>query len=389
MTVPTPDSLEQIEDNEGPSLLDLALPLARHVKLLVAVPLLIGCIAVGISYLIPPTFTARTTFLPPQQQQSAASSALASLGALGGLAGMAAGGLRTPADQYAALLESTTIADRIIDQFKLMEVYEAKLRVDARFQLSRHLRVMVGKKDGLITVEVDDHDPKRAAAMANQHVDELRRLTGQLALTEAQQRRLFFETQMKKSRDQLTDAQRALQASGFNQGALKAEPKAAAEGYAQLKAELTAGEVRLQALRQTRSDSAPEVQQSLATLSALRAEIARAEASSASPSGGPDYVSKYRDFKYQEALFELFSRQYEMARVDESREGTLIQVIDPATPPEKKSKPRRATVGLTSTGIAFVVLLAGLLVRERWQQAKTQTATAEKIARLREALRGR
>ena len=109
--------------------------------------------------------------------------------------------------------------------------------------------------------------------MANRHVDELRRLTGQLALTEAQQRRMFFETQMKKSGEELTQAQRALQASGFNQGALKAEPKAAAEGYAQLKAEVTAGEVRLQALRQTLSDSAPEVQQLRATLGALRSAL--------------------------------------------------------------------------------------------------------------------
>ncbi len=373
------------EDDEGIDLLDLALPLLQHWKLLVAGPLLAGIVALGITYLIKPTFTSRTVFLPPQQQQSAAASALASLGALSGLVGAAAG-IKSPADQYVALLQSTTVADRLIDEFKLMQVYESKYRFEARKELADNARMSLGKKDGLITVEVDDEEPQRAAEMANRHVDELRRLTSQLALTEAQQRRVFFESQLKKTRDDLTQAQQQLQASGFNPGALKAEPKAAAEGYARLKAEVTAAEVRLQTLRRNLSETTPEVQQAQTMLGALRAQLGKAEAST-DLSGGPDYISKFREFKYQETLFELFARQYELARLDESREGALIQVVDVAKPAERKSKPKRAIIAVATTLAALLLLAVFVVTRHFWRQSAARPEKAAKLAQLRAALK--
>ena len=198
------------DDDEGIDLLDLALPLAEHWKLLVLGPVVAGLMALGITFLIPKTYSSRTVFLPPQQQQSAAASAIAQLGALSGLVGSAAG-LKSPADQYVALLQSTTVADRLIDEFKLMQVYDEEFRFKAREELAKNVRVSLGKKDGLITIEVDDKDPQRAADIANRHVDGLRRLTSQLALTEAQQRRVFFEAQLTQTRDRLTQAQQALQ----------------------------------------------------------------------------------------------------------------------------------------------------------------------------------
>ena len=379
-----PTSIDDADADDGIDLLDLALPLVANLKLLIAGPLLAGLAALGVTFLIAPTYTSRTAFLPPQQQQSAAASAIASLGALSGLAGAAAG-IKSPADQYVALLQSTTVADRLIDEFKLMQVYERKFRFEARKDLAANVRVALGKKDGLITVEVDDEDPQRAAAIANRHVDELRRLTGQLSLTEAQQRRAFFETQLKQTRDRLTEAQQALQASGFNPGALKAEPKAAAEGYARLKAEATAAEVRLQTLRRNLSDTTPEVQQAQTMLGALRAQLAKTEEST-DLTGGPDYVSKYREFKYQETLFDLFARQYELARLDESREGAMIQVVDVAAPAEWKSRPKRALIAAATT-VATLLLLAMFVVgRHFWRQSAARPESAAKIDRLRNAL---
>jgi len=251
--------------------------------------------------------------------------------------------------------------------------------------LATRVRVLLGKKDGLISIDVDDVDPQRAADIANRHVDELRRLTSQLALSEAQQRRAFFESQLKKARDDLTTAQLALQASGFNPGALKAEPKAAAEGYARLKAEVTAAEVRLQTLRRNLADTTPEVAQAQTMLSALRAQLGKTEESS-DLSGGPDYVGKFREFKYQEALFELFSRQYELARLDESREGALIQVVDVATPAEHKSKPRRALVALVTTFASMLLLASMFIARHIWRQAAARPERAAKLAQLRATL---
>lgn len=369
--------------DERLGLLDIAVVLAENLKLLIIGPLVVGLATLGITYLITPTFTARTTFLPPQQQQSSAAAALSSLGALSGLIGAGAG-VRTPADQYVALALSTTVADRIIDQFDLIKVYDEKLRHDARRELARNTRVTAGKKDGLIVVEVDDDSPVRAAEMANRYVEELRALNGRLALTEAQQRRAFFEGHLQRTRERLTQAQSDLQASGFDQASLKAEPKAAAEVYAKLKAEVTAQEARLQTLRSMLTDRAPEVQQQEALLGVLRAQLARIE-QSAGRDATPDYIGRYREFKYQEALFEQFARQYELARVDESREG-MLQVVDEATPPEKKSAPKRMLLAIGATAAALIVLLSYVLASHRWRQAVRLPEGAHQLERLRAAL---
>ena len=376
-------AVEVMDEDDSISLLETALPLAEHWKLLVVGPLVAGLAAFGIASLIPPTYTATTTLLPPQQQQSSASSLLSSLGSLAGLAG-GASAVRTPADQYVALMQSATVSDRMVDQFKLLDVYDQKYRVDARRALAANVRIAVGKKDGLITVEVDDKSPQRAAEMANRYVDELRRMTDTIAVSEAQQRRKFFELQLRQTQEKLVQAQQALQASGFAQGALKAEPKSAAEAYARLRAELTAAEVRLQTLRGSLSDSTPEVQQQQGTLAALRSQVARLEQPAAAASG-PDYVSKYREFKYQETLFDLFAKQYELARVDESREGGLIQVVDAAAPPERKSKPKRLFIALGATFAGGIILVAAVLIRGSWRAAVSDPANADRLARLRKA----
>jgi uncharacterized protein involved in exopolysaccharide biosynthesis len=365
---------QEFEDDEGMDLFELIDLMRQHLILLIGGSLAAGLIVLGATYLVTPTFTATTTFFPPQQQQSATASVLATLGPLAGLAG-AAGAVRTPADQYVALMQSVTVSDRIVDQFQLMQEYDLKFRVDARKALSNNVRMTVGKKDGLISVEVDDKSPQRAAAMANQYVDELRRMTATIAVTEAQQRRVFFEHQLQQTRDKLTAAQLALQASGFSQGALKAEPKAAAEGYARLRAEVTAAEVRLQTMRGNLVDDTPEVRQQQATLIALRSQLARLEQAT-DVRGGPDYVGKYREFKYQETLFELFARQYELARVDESREGALIQVVDVASPPERKSRPKRVVPAIVTTIAAALLLAMVVLIRHSWRRRALPSARA-------------
>jgi len=378
-------AVDVMDEDDSISLLETALPLAEHWKLLVVGPLVAGLAAFGIASLIPPTYTATTTLLPPQQQQSSASSLLSSLGSLSGLAGLAGGSVRTPADQYVALMQSTTVSDRVVDQFKLLDVYDEKYRVDARRELAKNVHITIGKKDGLISIEVDDTSPQRAAAMANRYVDELRHMMDTIAVSEAQQRRKFFEVQLRQTQDKLVQAQQALQASGFAQGALKAEPKSAAEAYARLSAELTAAEVRLQTLRGSLSDNTPEVQQQQGTLAALRSQVSRLEQPAAAASG-PDYVSKYREFKYQETLFDLFAKQYELARVDESREGGLIQVVDAAAPPERKSKPKRLLTALGAILVSGIILIAAVLIRHLWPTTVANPAQSDETGRLPRAL---
>jgi uncharacterized protein involved in exopolysaccharide biosynthesis len=318
-------------------------------------PVAAGAFAVGLSFLVAPTFTATTTFLPPQQSQSSMSTALASLGAVAGLTGAGAG-VRGSGDQIVGLLQSNLIADRIIDQFELINVYGSRYRADARRELARNVRMAYGKKDGIITVEVDDKEPARAANIANQYTTELHRLSATLAISEAQQRRVFFEQHLSQSRDRLAKAQSDLLAVGFNAGTLKAEPKAAVDSYARLKAEVSTAEMRLQSLRQSLADAAPEIRQQQSIVDSLRGQLSHIERT-VEVGQGPAYIDRYREYKYQEALFELYARQFELARVDESREGALVQVVDRATPPEKKSKPQRGLIGMGCAAVVFALLI--------------------------------
>ena len=340
---------------------DILRPLLARWKLILALALAGGVLGYAGSFLITPVFTGRVSFFPPQQQSSA-SSALASLGALSGLVGAAGLNVSNSSGQQVALLESVTIKDRIIKRFDLQQLYDDKYVVDARKTLDGRLRIAVGKKDNLITVEVDDHSPLRAAQMANAFIEELRGLAATMAMTEAQKRRVFFEQQLTQSRERLKKAQLALQKTGFNAGAVKSEPKAAVEAYARVKADLSAAEVKLGAMRSTLSDNATEVRQLQATIGGLRAQLSRLETSDNASGAGADYIGALRDFKYEEALFEIFSRQYEMAKLDEAREGALYQVVDAATPPERRSKPRRSVIALSAAVLSGIAICAWLLL---------------------------
>jgi uncharacterized protein involved in exopolysaccharide biosynthesis len=279
-------------------------------------------------------------------------------GALGGLAGAAAS-IKNPADQYVSMLKSRNVADRIIERFKLMEVYEAKFRSDAYDALEQNTRISAGMKDGLITIEVDDHDPARAAEMANAYTDELRRMTTDFAVGEASQRRVFFEGQLKQVKDALSTAEKELGASGITDEALKAAPEAAVSALAKLRARIAGAEIAIASLQGFVTEDHPDLKMARAELAALKAQETQmrgAEASSSSTENG--YMSKYREFKYNLALFEIIAQQYEVARLDEAREGKAIQVIDVAVAPEKKSRPKRGLIAVVVTILATMGLSA-------------------------------
>ena len=365
------------EDGEI-GLLDIGVVVAENLRLLIVGPLVAGLIALGISFIFTPTFTARTAFLMPQQQ-SAATAMLSHLGAVSGLAASAAG-LRNPSDQFVALVRSVTVSDRLIDRFRLIDLYEVEFRDQARKVLGSKTRVAAGK-DGLMVIEVDDKSPQRAADIASAYVSELRQILSSLALTEAQQRRVFFERQLEQTKVKLTAAEVALSSIGVGINIIKSDPKAAVETVARLTAQVTAQEIRLASMRGYLAETAPEFRQAQLALAALRDQLKKSETGRvgvpASPVNG--YIEKYRDFKYQETLFELFARQFELAKVDEAREGALIQVVDPALPPERKSKPAKALIAIVTTLIAGIFFFVGVCAHRIFQSAKGYPKNVQKI----------
>lgn len=377
------------EDDEI-SLIDLAIALGEEKATILKVTGLFTAVAVVVSLLMTPIFTAKTVMLPPQQQQSGAASALASLGGLAGLAGAAAG-IKSPDEMYVAFLQSEGLQKSIIEKLKLQERYEAKTMTDTRTALKSAMRISPDKKSGLITIEADDKDPAFAAQLANVHVEELRVLMGRLAVTDAQQRRMFFEQQIKKVQTELAAAEQSFRQakaqSGMQVTAVLAETGVRAS--AELRGQIAAREVQMSAMSRFATAQNPDVQRLGSELSALRGQLAKLEQGSgvveAATPLQQQAVKSYRDVKVQEAMLEVLIKQYELARVDEAKEGPLLQQLDVATAPERKAKPKRAVIVLAAAfgGLFLGVLLA--FVRRAMRKAAESEQGSSQMALLQKA----
>ncbi len=346
------------------SLLDLAIALGEEKKTLFGIPAVTTTLAIVVSLLMTPIFTAKTVMMPPQQQQSGAASALASLGALAGLAGGAAG-IKSPDEMYIAFMQSESLQKAVIEKLKLQKRYDKKTILETREALKQNMKIAADKKAGLITIEANDKDPEFAAKLANAHVEELRNLMGKLAVTDAQQRRVFFEQAIVKTQNELAEAEANFRAakekSGMQVTAVIAETSVRAG--AEMRAQIAAKEVQLAAMGSFATSQNPDVQRLAGELSALRSQLKKLEqGSGADEKSSPMQqlaVKAYRDIKAREAMMGVLVAQYESARVDEAKEGPLIQQVDVALPPEKRSSPKRAIIVLVS---AFAGLFLGLLV---------------------------
>ncbi len=379
------------------NLLDLLIILARHKRFVLGVPLAAAIGAAAIALLLPNIYTGTSRILPPQQSASAGAALLNQLGgALGGLAGAAGGalGIRSPNDLYVGMLKSRTVADNLISRFELGKVYDEERPSDTRKRLEKETTIVAGK-DGIITIEVDDKSPKRAADLANAYVDELKKLTKVLAVTEASQRRLFFEQQLVQAKDNLIAAEitarQGLQKGGIAQ--VDAQGRSMIEVTARLRAQISAKEVQLGAMRTFAAEGNPELQRTQEELQSVRRELSRIEGSSpiaaigrgdALGKSGLDNLGRLRDVKYHEFLYEFLAKQYELAKIDEAKDATVIQVMDPAVEPDRKSKPRRSLIVLLSILVALFASIFWAFIREAAARAKTDP---EQTSRL-EALRG-
>ncbi|MGY0197649.1 Wzz/FepE/Etk N-terminal domain-containing protein [Leptothrix sp. BB-4] len=379
-------------DNESSvSLIDILLVLLEHKFFLTLVPLAIGSVVLGLSFLIKPVYTASAQMMPPQQQQGGAMSALlgaaSGLGGLGGALGSVAG-LKNPNDQWIALLKSRPIADGIVQEFKLREVYESDYQFQARLALAGNTRILAGK-DNLITIEFDDEVPERAARVVKSYVNRLQDLTRTLAVTEASQRRVFFEAQFADAKEKLIAAESRLKAANITDGAMKTIPTASIAAVAQLQAQISALEIALRVKRDSQTESSPEVQIIKAQLDAYRNELAKQRQDKTAPAdqNQSDYISAFRNFRYFETMYEMMARQYEAARLDEARDGALIQLVDEPQVPEYKSKPKRGLMAVTATLLAFIVCLLWVIVRRSLARMAETPEGAAKLAALRDALR--
>ena len=362
-------SQDDLED-DGPQigLVDLLTWVGEGKRLIAIVSLLVAVVSLAYSFSLPLIYTARTALLPPgSQQQSGSAAALAQLGALGGLAGSL--GAKTPDELYVALLRSDTVQRSLVERFDLKTRYHIESYETLRKVLPSTIRIVSDKKSGLINVEVDDEVPQFAADLANAHASEITKVLGKLAVSEAQLRRVFFEQQLNDTKERLVKAELGLRAVQEKSGMIVLDKQAEAliGGAATLRAQIAEREVQMKVLRTGATDQNPDVMRLGSELRALRSELARMESTQGGNAGSAvdmpvgkipeaaiDYVRARRELKLQETLLESMVRQYEIAKLDEAKEGPVLQQVDVALPPDRKSKPARALIVLVSTLLALL-----------------------------------
>ena len=391
------------EDEESDfHLLDLILVLARYRWLILSSSALSGFAALVISLIMAPSFSSTVKVLPPQQPQNAGMAAV--LGQLGGLAGVAgSAGLKSSSDLYIALLESRTVADNLIGRFKLKERYQKPTMDETRRALADASVIASGKKDGMISITFSDKDAAFAATVANAYADELAMMTQTMALTEASQRRMFFEKQLKDARDQLAEAEIGLRTTQEKTGLIQPEAQVQAiiTNLAQLKGTIAAKEVQLNGMRTFASKQNPELLRTEEELRGLRTQLSKLEQTRAGkgtdfmvptgkiPEVAVEYTRRLRDVKYYETIFELLAKQFELAKIDEAKDSTSVQVLDKAIPAERKSKPNRAlmTVGGLMFGLVAGIVLA--FMRSTYLSSRAYPASRERWEKLSSTLRPR
>ncbi|MBS1804118.1 MAG: chain length determinant family protein [Acidobacteria bacterium] len=396
-----PATVPRSSRSDDLSFLDILIVLAEHKATIGLVTLVFAVLAIILSLLLPKRYTATTTLLPPQQNSSLASALSSQLGSLSGMASLAGGslGLKNPNDMYVGMLKSRTVEDAMVQRFELMQEYRKKFASDARHELENHTKVDGSGKDGLIHISIDDRDPKRAAELANGYVDQFRKLSEHMAITEASQRRLFFQQQLEETKESLANAEEALKQTEQKTGLIQVDAQARAliESAALLRAQIAAKEVQIESLKTFATGENSQLVQSQKELDALRGQLAKLGGSAnideglivpkgQVPAAGLDYVRKLRDVKYYETVFNILARQFEIAKVDEAKQGSLIQVVDAATIPDKRSFPNRTLIVICSILAGFFAGVVVALLQAITKRVKGEPRLAQRYHLFRDAL---
>lgn len=352
------------EPEEEISLLDLLIRLAQRKRLILGVTAAGTLLALVIALLLPNKYTATAIILPPQQQSSVASQLLGQLGSLAGIAtGSSSSLLRPPGDTYVGILKSHSIAEAIVKQYDLQQVYKSELLDTACTRLTASTQ-LTASMDALIKIAVTDLDPQRAANLANAYVEQLRQINGRMALTESSRRRLFFEQQLARESEELAHAEADMKQVQQRTGLIQNDSQARVlmESIGSLQAQIVLRETALSGLAAGATEQNPEVVRLRSELDALRQELARRQETSGGggtkgsldpmlplgkvPEASLEYLRGLRSLKYHETLYELLAKQFEIAKLDEARDAPIIQVVDKAVPPQRKSSPHRALIVL-------------------------------------------
>jgi len=397
--VASPAELQNADSFEQPSpkdegsqinLLDLFETLKRGKGAIFKIALGVGLATGMIAFRLPNKYTSVASFVPPSGGGSSAASLVGQLSSLGPASLL--GGVKSSGDLYAGILKSRSIAEELIKRFNLEKVYGVNHESDAVNILGANTAITVGLKDSIITIEVTDKNPQLACDLANGYLDALRETNGRMALTEASQRRLFFDQQLDKEKDNLADAEVNLK-QGEEQSGLIApigQTTLQLQTIEKTRAEIAARQVELSDLRQSSTEQNPMVVRLHGVIADLQGQLARLQEGSDNKDSGNiptskvpaaqlDYIRREREVKYHEALFEMIAKQDEAARMDEARDAPLLQVLDRASYPDRKTGPHRSLITLGGLLLGILIGSVWVLARKYLQSASTLFILSEDV----------
>ncbi len=371
-------------DEDEINLLELLQVIVRRKMLIIKICTSAIILSVCFSLFLDNIYTATNQFLPPQKENtSAAFSAL--LSQAGGLGALAAGGLGGSTDLYLGIIKSRSVADAVIKRLDLQKEFKKKNIDDTRKALEKVVTFKAGK-NGIISVSADSKDPQKAALLANTFVAELTQRSIQLFLLKAGGERLFLEQRLAVVKQDLKKAEDDLKSFQEKYKTIKIDAQAAVaiEGIARIKAEIVSKEVQLATLRNSRTDESSDVMALQAGISKLKSQLGAMVGSGGAenvipatgnlPALGVEYLRKMRELKIQEAIFEQLTKQYEMAKINENKDTSTLQVLDEAVAPAKKSKPKRLLIVLLSTFTAFLFSIVTIFVQEHLSKLPPEDA---------------
>ena len=347
------------------------------------------------AFLIPVRYEARTQLMPPDSELS---SGLASLMALTtrseGSLGMLAGdflGLKTSGSLFVGILRSQTVEDRLIEKFDLKSVYGVKQMQAARRQLEENTEMSEDRKSGIIAIQVTDHSPQRAKAIADAYVSELDRLVVDLNTSAAHRERVFLEDRLRSVKQDLDVSARQFSKFASDNTAidLKEQGKAMVEAAATLQGHLIAAQSELEGLRQIYADNNVRVRAVRARIEELQAKLKEMGGGDLSGDGtagndnlypsirklpllGVTYAELYRNNKIQETVYELLTQQSELAKVQEAKETPSVKVLDAARLPEKKSFPPRLLIMFLGTFFSAAIAIVWVLGKSSWDSLDSE-----------------
>jgi len=324
------------------------------------------CFTVGLlSLFLPNWYRAKTTLLPPERGGLGIGLSSSLLGEFSTLSGLSLPMTATPSDVFAAILKSRAVVEPVVQQENLLKVYGVSRMEDGLMEFFSHLQVKV-ENEGIISIDFEDRNRDRAARVANLLVEELDLVNRTTSTSKAKNARIFIEERLSQTQIKLKAAEDSLK--GFQERnkaiVLDEQMKATVQAAAELKAEMTSAEIQMNVLGKNMSPDHPQIQQLKSRINEIRRQLGLLESGyanakenkvlgvpfSQAPSLSLELARLTREVKIQEKLFELLTQQYEQYKIEETKDTPTVQVLDKASPPETKYKPKRA----------FMVLIAGI-----------------------------